>query len=70
MLRFVKIDDELLAKAKEFAGIEGTSEILHESLRCLIKRKRSIRLMVERLKNRPRPTVEEYLKSIEKHDTN
>ncbi len=69
MFRFVKIDDELLAKAKEFTGIEGTSEILHDSLRCLIRRKRTTRQMAERFKNGPRPTVEEYLKSIEKFPT-
>lgn len=66
MIRYVKIDDELLAKAKEFTGIEDTSELLRDSIRTLVSRKRHSRRMKEKHRQGPQPTAEEYLASIDK----
>lgn len=68
MIRYVKVDDELLAKAKEFTGIESTPELIQDSIRTLILRKEASRRLAERMKNGPRPSIEEYLKSIEKYN--
>ena len=68
MFRYVKVDDELLAKAKEFTGVDRTQELIRDSIRTLIIRKQHSRRLNERMKNGPRPSIEEYLKSIEKYN--
>ena len=47
MIRYVKVDDELLAKAKEFTGIENTPELIQDSIRTLILRKEASRRLAE-----------------------
>lgn len=66
MLRFVNIDDEILAKAMEYTGIEDTDELIRDSIRTLVGRKKHSRQMIEKMKNGPKPNIEDYLKSIEK----
>lgn len=41
----VALDDELLAKAREFTGITETPALLREALRALINREASRRLV-------------------------
>ncbi len=40
----VAIDDKLLAKAREFTGLQEKSELLREALKALIEREHSRRL--------------------------
>ncbi len=69
MIRYIKIDDEILAKAKEYSGIEDTDHLIQDSIRTLVGRKKHSRQMIEQMRNGPRPSIEEYLKSIEKFRT-
>jgi Arc/MetJ family transcription regulator len=49
----VTIDDEVLAKAKEFSGITENSALVKEALRVLVERERAMR--AERLSGNKRP---------------
>jgi Arc/MetJ family transcription regulator len=40
----VTLDDELLAKAKEYTGITKTSAVVNEALRALVQREAARRL--------------------------
>ena len=65
MFRVLKIDDKLLAKAKEFSGISDTTSLIRESLRVLISRKRNTLERIEREKRIPKSAYEDYLKGLE-----
>ena len=69
MLSYIKVDDKILAKAKDYSGIEDTSELIRDSIRTLVGRKQHSRQMIERMRRGPQPSLEEYLKSIEKFNT-
>jgi len=38
------IDDELLEKAKDYSGIEGTKDVIHAALKELVQREAARRL--------------------------
>jgi len=38
------IDDELLEKAKDYSGIEGTKDVVHAALTQMIQREAALRL--------------------------
>lgn len=52
----LNIDDELLGKAQEFAGIAEKSAVVHEALRALIQREAARRL-AERGGSDPKATA-------------
>ncbi|MBB5274193.1 Arc/MetJ family transcription regulator [Rhizobium rosettiformans] len=41
----IRVDDELLADAKEFTGIASTSEVMKEALTALVQREAARRLI-------------------------
>lgn len=69
MLRYIKVDDKILAKAKDFSGIEATPELIRDSIRTLVGRKRHSRQLIEQIRRGPQPSLEAYLKSIEKFNS-
>jgi len=40
----IAIDDDLFAKAQEFAGVTGKSAVVHEALKALVEREAARRL--------------------------
>ena len=66
MLRYIKIDDKILAKAKDYSGIEASPELIRGTIRTLVGRKRHSRQLIGQISRGPQPTLEAYLKSIEK----
>ena len=68
MYRVLKIDNKLLAKAKEFSGINDTTSLIRESLRVLISRKRNTLERIEREKRLPKSIYEDYLKGLEERE--
>ena len=65
MYRLLKIDDKLLAKAKDFSGINDTTSLIRESLKVLISRKKNTLERIEREKQLPKSVYEDYLKGLE-----
>lgn len=66
MFRYIKVDDKILAKAKDYSGIDASPELVQDTIRTLVGRKRHSRQLIEQIRPGPQPSLEAYLKSIEK----